>query len=194
MKTIFKTAFNLIIKPKSTWQHIFKLKISKVDLFLNYGLTFALIGPVLSFYSLYIEENYPIKKVLTYSLTTYVLDLLSVLILASFLFFIFILFKNYKNFDSAFKLSLFIYIPIWLSDIVDIYQPLRILSNVGLIYSLYLLYLGLKIIFDIKISMKKDFIFFIFICSIHLILYILDALFSEIIVTNPVLKEFLNHL
>ncbi len=194
MKIIFKRAFGLLIYPYKTWEEIFRAKESKFDLFLNYGITFALIGPVLSFYSLFFQENYPIKKVLTYSLTTYILDLITVLVLSVFVFLIFKFFNKSKNFDYAFKIALFIYIPIWISDFVDIYQPLRILSNLGLIYSFYVLYKGLQFLFNIDLRQKTDFIFYSSIIGIHFLLYVLNAIISEVIATNPVLKEFLNRI
>ncbi len=194
MKIIFKRAISLLINPTKTWEELFKSRESKTDLFLNYGFTFALIGPVLSFYSLYFQENYQIKKVLTYSLTTYILDLMTVIVLSIFVFSIFKLFKNIKNYDTAFKISLFIYIPIWLSDIVDIYQPLRILSNLGLIYSFFILYKGLEVLFNLHLRNKKDLIFFTSIAVIHLVLYVLNAFVSELIVTNPILKSLINQI
>ncbi len=192
MKIIFKRVFNLLIKPSKEWESIIKSRESEIDLFLNYGLTFALIGPVLSFYSLFFKENYPLKKVLTYSSATYILDLLNVIVLSFFVFFIFKILKSVRSFEYAFKISLFSYIPIWISDIVDIYQPLRILSNLGLIYSFYILYTGLQYLFKIDIKKKEDFSFFILIVVVHVFLYSLNAFVSEMIVTNPVLKEFIN--
>jgi hypothetical protein len=194
MKIIFKRVFNLLIKPSEAWEEIFKLRESKVDLFLNYGFTFALIGPILSFYSLYFQEKYPIKKVLTYSLTTYILDLITVIILSLLVLLVLRIFKKTKNFDYAFKIALFIYIPIWLSDFVDIYQPLRILSNIGLIYSFFILYKGLKISFQINLKIKKDLTFFLTISGTHLLLYITNAFISELIVTNPFLKTIIQNL
>ena len=148
------------------------------DYFFRYALTFGLIGPVLSFYSLTTQMKYSIGKAFLYSITTYLMDLLVVLI---FSYFVFRFFK--KDFHRVLKMYILVNIPIWLSDISDIYQPLRILSNIGLIYSFYLLYRGLEII-----GLKKRF----FILSVfHLILYVMDAVLSEIIATNPILLKLL---
>lgn len=194
MKTIFKRAIDLLIKPSKAWEEIFRPQESKLDLFLNYGITFALIGPICSFYSLYFQENYPLEKVFTYSLTTYILDLITVLILSVLIFLIFKYFQKSRYFDYAFKIALFIYIPIWFSDFVDIYQPLRILSNLGLIYSFFILYKGLQVLFDIDLKRKQDLIFYLSISGIHILLYALNAAVSEMIVTNPILKEIVNQI
>jgi len=186
---MIKRIFNLIFSPKNEWNKIFQEDSTGFSVFKEYGLRLALIGPFLSFYSLYFEENYSISTTLLYSITTYILDLLSVLIFA---FILSKISKNYGqqiNFDTALKFITFIYVPIWLSDVVDIYQPLRILSNIGLIYSFYLLYTGLtNLIKNENLDIKK---FFIICSGIHLGIYVLDALISEIIVMNPLIKDLI---
>jgi len=148
------------------------------DYFIKYALTFGLIGPVLSFYSLTTQMKYSIGKAFLYSVTTYFMDLLVVLV---FSYLVFRLFE--RDFHKTLKMYVLVNIPIWLSDIFDIYQPLRILSNVGLIYSFYILYKVLE-----SIDLKKK---FIILSVFHLVLYVIDAVLSEIIATNPVLLKLL---
>ena len=182
--------FKILISPKKEWSAVLEGSESGFYIFKKYALTFALIGPVLSFYSLYFTENFSFLNAIIYSITTYVLDLLVVVIFA----FIFSkISKNFYfvNFDKSLKFITIVYIVIWLSDIVDIYQPLRILSNVGLIYSFYLLYTGI-IHLEKKIEKSKVNKLFIISSFIHLGLYILDAAISEMIAMNPLLKEMLS--
>ncbi len=187
---MIKRIFNLISHPKKEWQSIFQEKDTGFSVFKEYGLRLALIGPFLSFYSLYFEENYSIPHALTYSISTYILDLVSVIIFAFIFSKISEKYFYSINFDTALKFITYVNVPIWLSDIVDIYQPLRILSNLGLIYSFYLLYTG--IVYLGKNQSGLDIKRFFIICSgIHLGIYMLNALISEMIAMNPLMKKLI---
>ncbi len=168
----------IFLRPFKTWMYILNrvnLKFSVI-----YMLILASIGPIFSFYNIHFIENFPIQKALTYSLTTYFLD-------TSFSFlFAYILTIILKiDFEKALKISIFSQTAIWLSDIVDISQYLRPLSNIGLALSLYSLYFVLKKILNIELK------YIAVLIAIFLILYSLNAFISEMIFTNPYLKMIL---
>ncbi len=167
-----------LIKPKEYIGNIFSDKKSGWYYFFVYGFTFALIGPVLSLYSLIFQMSYSFNKAVLYSLTTYFMDLLTVII---FSFLLSVL--SGLNFEKILKFYVVVNIPVWIGDIFDIYQPIRILSNLGFLYSFYVLWVGTGIL-----NLRKQAVFII---GLHLILYVLNALLSEMIATNPLLLKIL---
>ena len=178
MKEILKTALSVVLRPKKFWIEIYSRKIS-YQFIAEYVFLFALIGPVLSIISMYFIERIPLNKTVLYSVTTYFMDIISVYIYAFV-----VKFNKKLDFNTALKITAFASTPIWLSDIVDIYQFLRPLSSLGLLYSLYLLYTA----FQVK-NAKKDFILFALITFI--LLYTLNSLIAESIVQNPVIAKLL---
>ncbi len=178
MRSIFKLAIKMILFPKRTWHEILHKRIVGIFI-LKYIAVLALIGPVLSFFSMYVIEGLEIKKVATYSIVTYTFDIASVYIFAIFIKIV----DDSINYKTALKISAFGSTAIWLSDIVDIYQYLRPLSILGFLYSLYLIYMGLKL------TLKKDIKYIAVLLIIFSILYGLNSLVAETIVQNPVIKE-----
>ncbi len=167
-----------LIKPKEYIGNIFSDKKSGWYHFFVYGFTFALIGPVLSLYSLIFQMSYSFNKAVLYSLTTYFMDLLTVII---FSFLLSVL--SDLNFEKILKFYVVVNIPVWIGDIFDIYQPIRILSSLGFLYSFYVLWIGIG-----TLNLRKQAVFII---GLHLILYVLNALLSEMIATNPLLLKIL---
>ena len=162
-----------IFQPSKYWPEFERDKSSWQGYFLKYALIFGLIGPVLSFISL---KDISFQKAVIYAPTTYIADMTVLFIFSS------LAAKLLKiDFSTVMKFYILVNIPIWLSDIFDIYQPLRVLSNLGFLYSFYLLYIGLKFF------KKEKYLLPVFV--IHLVLYVLDAVLSEIIATNPILKK-----
>ena len=178
MKEIIKLAIKIILFPKKTWYEILHKEISYLFIF-RYVLLLALIGPILSFFSMFFLEGIYLKKTIAYSLTTYFLDIISVYAFAVFIR----IFDKSISFATALKISAFGSTAIWLSDIVDIYQYLRPLSIIGFLYSLYLIYMGLKL------SSKKDLKYIVGLLIIFSALYGINSLIAESIVQNPVIKE-----
>ncbi|NPA12669.1 MAG: hypothetical protein GXO45_01640 [Aquificae bacterium] len=147
------------------------------QVFFRYGITFALIGPVLSFYSITTQTGHSWQKALLYSITTYILDLAVVVVFSA------VLSKILKiPFSKMLSVYTVVNIPIWLSDIVDIYQPARILSSVGLLYSFVVLFRGLNFLRGEG---------YILACVLHIILYTLNSLVAEMIVANPILAKLI---
>ncbi len=173
---MFKVILKIIFKPKEFFKGDI-YKVYSLPFLIFYMLILNSIGPFLSLYSMHVKEKIPLSQALLYSISTFFLDIFSIAIFAFFLYK-----KTDKDLYTAFKVSLFIYTPIWLSDFVDISQILRPLSSLGFIYSLYLLYLWLKLS-----SLRGIPLYMVF----FTILYLLDAYIAELIVQSPVVKYFL---
>ena len=177
---LYKIPVLIFVKPRKTLKEIIKTEISPISIFV-FMLILNSIGPLLSLYSLYITGSYTLTKSLIYAVGTYLLDIISIFVFSLFLN------KSIKNFSlsDSFKFSVIIYTPIWLSDIVDINQYLRPLSSLGLIYSLFLLFLFLKII-----NKEKGYI--LVAITLFLLLYFFDSFIAELIITNPILEKIKN--
>ena len=172
MKEILKVLFN----PSESLEEVLR-KSPQTSLI--YAFALASIGSILSFISLYFFEREPVAKVLLYSVVIYALDIISVL-LFSFYLSVFLSIK----FPQALNISVFASVPVWISDIVDIYQPLRFLSVLGLFYSIYILFLWFR---SLSVENKKLHI------GIYVSLYFANALISEAIFKNPLVKKFIGY-
>lgn len=133
--------------------------------------TLGTIGPFLSYFSLQ-KAGFSEERALTYSVVTFLADLLNVLLLAL------VIKAQGMKYSEAVEKATLIYIPIWLSDVFDAEQKLRVFSNLGLIVSFFVIYKFFREEF-LKISVY------------HLILYVLNAAVSEWIATNPLLKTII---
>lgn len=144
----------IILKPKEEWQTIAGETTPIVDLYKNYIIILAAIGPVASFIGLSLvgvslpmvgSYRIPIVTGLLNAVVQYVLTLVGVYVLAFIIDALAPTFSGEKNMDQAFKVAMYSYIPGWLVGIVMIIPALGVLSILGL-YGLYLLYLGLPVL------------------------------------------------
>ena len=172
---MLKVVLNILLKPKYFFEKLLQEKL-EISFVIKYMLLLNLIGPVFSFYSMHFIENISIGRSFLYAVSTYILDIISIII---FTYLVERLEK--KDFQFLFTLAVFIYTPIWLSDVVDINQYLRPLSNLGLLYSLVLLYIAFS---TLEMKNKK----ILFYEGVFILLYMLDAFIAEMIVQNPWVK------
>ncbi len=179
---MLRLAFSILFKPKKFLQKDFLEKISS-SFALKYMLLLALIGPILSFYSMFVSEGIPLGKTIFYCVTTYILDIVCVYTFGYFVFFL----EKKEDFSTYFKITVFSSTAIWISDIVDISQILRPLSTLGLLYSLYLLYVAFK---NFSVPRKRILAYII----VFVILYMLNALVAESIVQNPLVAKILKEI
>ncbi len=170
--SIIKVVFEVLFKPRDFFKGVIKKRF-RVPFLIKYMLLLNLIGPSLSFYSMHFVEHISAGRSLLYALLTYILDIVCI-----FVFAYLVSFLEKKDFYLFLEISIFVYTPIWLSDIVDIYQYLRPLSNLGLLYSLFLVYRAFS-----ALNIKKEKIFLHI--GVFLLLYVLDAFIAETIVQNP---------
>lgn len=144
----------ILLKPKEEWQTIAGETTSIAELYKNYIILLAAIGPVASFIGMsLVGVGLPGGGAYRVSITTgimsavvqYVLTLVSVYILAFIIDALAPTFSGEKNLNQAFKLAAYSYVPGWLVGVFALIPALRILGILGL-YGLYLLYLGLPVL------------------------------------------------
>jgi hypothetical protein len=140
----------ILLNPKEEWQAIAGETTSVGDLYKNYIILLAAIGPVASFIGLYLMGvslpagafRVSAGSGILFAVVHYALTLASVYILALIIDALAPSFSGEKNFNQALKLAAYSYTPGWLAGIFAIIPTLGFLSILGL-YGLYLLYLGL---------------------------------------------------
>ena len=144
----------ILLTPKEEWQIIAGETTPIPELYKNYIILLAAIGPVASFIGMsLIGVSLPVGGAYRVSIMTgivsavvqYILTLVGVYILALIIDTLAPTFTGEKNIDQAFKLAAYSYTPGWLVGIFALIPALGVLGILGL-YGIYLLYLGLPVL------------------------------------------------
>jgi len=144
----------ILLRPKEEWQIIAGETTPIPELYKNYIILLAAIGPVASFIGMsLIGVSLPVGGAYRVSIITgivsavvqYILTLVGVYILALIIDTLAPTFTGEKNIDQAFKLAAYSYTPGWLVGIFALIPALGVLAILGL-YGIYLLYVGLPVL------------------------------------------------
>jgi hypothetical protein len=142
---------NILLQPKQEWGVISGESTTTADLYKNYIMLLAAIGPAASVIGMSIVGvsmpfmgtfRVPIVTSIVSAVVYYILGLVGVYILAMIIDYLAPTFSGQKNMDQALKLAAYSYTASWLAGIFVIIPMLGILSLLGL-YSIYLLYTGI---------------------------------------------------
>ena len=144
----------ILLRQKEEWQIIAGETTPIPELYKNYIILLAAIGPVASFIGMsLIGVSLPVGGAYRVSIMTgivsavvqYILTLVGVYILALIIDTLAPTFTGEKNIDQAFKLAAYSYTPGWLVGIFALIPALGVLGILGL-YGIYLLYVGLPVL------------------------------------------------
>jgi hypothetical protein len=144
----------ILLRPKEEWQTIAGETTPIAELYKNYIILLAAIGPVASFIGMsLVGVSLPVGGPYRVSITTgivsavvqYGLTLVGVYILAFIIDALAPTFSGEKNLNQAFRLAAYSYTPGWLVGVFALIPALGILGILGL-YGLYLLYVGLPVL------------------------------------------------
>jgi hypothetical protein len=145
----------ILLRPKEEWQTIAGETTSIADLYKNYIVLLAAIGPVASFIGMSLvgislpvfggAYRVPIITGIASAVVRYGLTLVSVYVLAFVIDALAPPFSGEKNLNQAFKLAAYSYTPGWLAGVFSLIPALGILAILGL-YGFYLLYIGIPIL------------------------------------------------
>jgi hypothetical protein len=145
---------NILLQPKQEWEVISGESTTTADLYKNYIMLLAAIGPAASIIGMSIVGvsmpfmgtfRVPIVTSIVSAVVYYILGLVGVYILAMIIDYLAPTFSGQKNMDQALKLAAYSYTAGWLAGIFVIIPMLGILSILGL-YSIYLLYTGIPVL------------------------------------------------
>jgi hypothetical protein len=151
---LVERAKKILLQPSQEWQVINTEATSTADLYRNYIVPLAAIGPVASIIGLsVVGVSVPLFKTyrisfgtaVSHALISYVLTLVGVYVLAMIINALAPTFAGEKNDIQALKVATYSSTAAWLAGVFGLIPAVSILGILGL-YSLYLLYLGLPIL------------------------------------------------
>ncbi len=133
---------NILVDPKAEWPQIRREPGDIVFLFANYVAVLAAI-PAICGWIAWIVGGGPVVTGVLVTLVRYALSFASVYLLALMIDALAPTFEATKSFDNALKLAVFSATPFWLSGILSLLPGLGFVRILVLIYSAYLLWLGI---------------------------------------------------
>jgi len=146
---------SILLRPKQEWQVIDGEETSVGGLFIGYIVPLAAIGPVASIIGMEIfgiwvpsagTYRVPIGAAFQQGVAHYVMALVGVFVLALIIDELAPYFRVEENRYQALKVAAYSSTPVGVAGIVGLFPMLNILRLVGLLYSLFLLYLGLPVL------------------------------------------------
>jgi len=148
---IVQRARNILLKPAETWGVIAEEPATAAGLFTGYAVILAAIPPVAGFIGgqvfghgvFGITYRPPFVGALVGAIFQYVLSLIGIYVFALIVDALAPSFDGQKNRIQALKVVVYAYTAAWVAGILTLIPALGLLSLLGGIYSLYLLYLGL---------------------------------------------------
>ena len=181
----------LLVTPKSEWEVVAAEPATMHGIFTNYVMILAAIPAISNFigYSVVGIANVrvPMSYGVTQLVTTYVLELASIYVLALVIDSLAGPFGAQKNFLQALKIAAFAPTALWLAGVFKILPWLAILSIVGGLYSLYLLYVGLPLLMKAPESQAFGYIAVVMLVAIVLAVTIAVLQFLSI---PPLMRGF----
>jgi hypothetical protein len=148
---IVERAKNILLKPAETWDVIAYEPATEKGLFTGYAIYLAAIPPLASLiggqvfgHSFFgVTYRAPFLGAVAGAILQYVLSLIGIFVFALIIEALAPTFGAHKNRLQALKVATYAYTAAWVAGIFSLIPSLGILSILGGIYSLYLLYLGL---------------------------------------------------
>jgi len=142
-------AKSIIMSPTTEWPKIAAETTSTKDVFLSYAVPLAAIGPVcgliggqiFGYGALGFHYRPSLVASISTAITTYVLSLASLFVVAFIANFLSSKFGGRDSFEKAFKLCAYSFTASWLAGVFQLVPMLSILGLLGL-YSFYLFYTG----------------------------------------------------
>lgn len=191
MQNIVERVQKLLLAPKAEWENIAAEPQTVQGLFTNYVMILAAIPAVSNFIGYSVvgiaEVRVPMSYGVTQLVITYVLTLASVYLLAILIDAMARAFGGERNFVQALKVASYAPTAAWLAGVFKILPWLAILSVVGNLYSLYLLYLGLPALMKAPESQSWGYIAVIALVTIVLTVVIAVMQFLTI---PPLMRGF----
>lgn len=147
-------AQKILLTPQAAWRDIETEPADTASLFKKYVCLLALIPAVAGFIGLSligvgafgVSFRLPILAGIGQMITSYVMSLVMVYVLALVVDGMAITFDGEKNFGNALKLSAYASTAGFVGGIFSIWPPLALLGVIPALYGIYLIYIGLPIL------------------------------------------------
>jgi polyferredoxin len=182
----------ILLKPQQEWQTISGEATTLPELYRNYVVILAAIGPVASIIGMSIVGiRVPLVGSFRVSIFTsissavvhYILTLVGVYVLALIIDALAPTFSGEKNMNQAFKVAAYSHTPGWIIAVVALIPSLSPLGILGL-YGLYLLYLGLPVL--MKSPKEKSTGYTIAVVIAAFVIFVVIGFISRAFISYPV--------
>ena len=175
-------AKNIMFSPQTEWDVIKTESWTVADLYTKYAVILAAIPAVAGIigYSIFgiswefISIKVPFGTSITWAITTYILSLLGVVLIAFIADALAPSFGSTKDMAATTKAIVFAYTPAWVAGIFHIIPSLAIIAGLAGIYGLILMYMGLQKIKNVP--QDKMVGYFVVIIVISIVVYIVTGL------------------
>lgn len=152
---LIERARNILLTPNAEWWVIDREAADSGGLYAGYIAPLAAIGPIASFVGMamigtrlpYIDHSFrvPLGSAAVYAVVTYVLSLVSILVLALIINALAPTFSGKRDRAQALKVAAYASTATWVAGVFALIPVLGFLGVLG-IYGLYLLYTGLPVL------------------------------------------------
>ncbi len=144
MNTV-ERAKNILMSPQTEWEQIKNEEMTVGDIITKYALILAAIPAICGFLSYFLFSRWiSFGGALGSGILTYVLSLIGVYVLALVIDALAPSFGSKKDMVASIKVVAFSYTASWVAGILLLIPGVRWLSGLAGLYSLYLLWIGLK--------------------------------------------------
>jgi hypothetical protein len=182
----------ILLRPKEEWQTIAGETTTIAELYKNYVVLLAAIGPIASVIGMSVvgirlpfmgSFRMPITTAVASALVSYVLTLAGVYVLALIIDALAPTFAGEKNLTQAFKVAVYSYTAGWVAGVFVIIPALGVLGILGLLYGLYLLYLGLPVL--MKSPQEKSVGYTVAVVVAAVVIVVIISIVSRAFVSYP---------
>lgn len=151
---IIKRVIAIITKPTEEWEVIKNETMTVGDMYTKYAIFLAAIPAIAGFIGnaligtsvMGFTVKWPISNALVWAILMYVFSLVGLFVAGFIIDALATTFGAQKDMVSSMKVAVFANTPVWIAGILYIIPALGLLVMIAALYSLYLLYLGLKIV------------------------------------------------
>ncbi|MBM4172104.1 MAG: YIP1 family protein [Ignavibacteria bacterium] len=170
-------AKNILFNPSKEWEAIKSEQTTVKDLLMNYVVLLAAIPAVAGFIGFYIfgiswglvSISPTLGFCIKWAVTTYILNVIAVYVVAFIMDVLATNFGSCKDYVSCFKIVAYSSTAAWVGGIFNLIPSLSILGAIAGIYSLVLLYQGMKIVK--QVSQDKLVGYFVTVLIVTIIVY-----------------------
>jgi hypothetical protein len=182
---IVERARNILVQPKEEWPVVGREPSSPADLYRDYVVPLAAIGPAASVIGLSLigvrlpqggSFRLPPGSALADAIISYAFTLLAVYLLSLIVDALAPIFAGRKDSLQALKVTAYAGTPGWLAGIFLLIPALALLHLLAMVYGVYLLYLGLPIL--MKVPQERAIAYTATVVASAILLFILLGLLT----------------
>lgn len=160
---------NMLLSPVKEWGVIKGESRTVKNIFTSYAIFLALIPSVCGFIGFSFLGSVSIVAGISYMIVTYVMALISVFILGHVIDLLAPSFSSTKDISASMKVAVFSSTPAWVFGVFNLFPSLSFIPALAGLFSLVLMYLGLKIVK----SSDKVLPYFIVVLIVFIVLYLI---------------------